>query len=64
MSEIQEFTVQVNHEDGSFWAEVIELPGCFATGDTLDELRESLQEAIALYLHDNPQGGVIRDEQA
>ena len=34
------------------WATVREFPGVFATGDTLDEVRESLQEGIALYLAD------------
>jgi predicted RNase H-like HicB family nuclease len=37
---------------GSYWADVPELPGCFASGDTLDELFESLQEGVALYLAD------------
>jgi len=45
-----ELTARVHHEDDSYWAEVVELPGCFATGDTLDELRDALVEAIALYL--------------
>jgi predicted RNase H-like HicB family nuclease len=43
-------TIQVRFEDGSLWATVDELPGVFATGDTLEELRESLQEGIRLYL--------------
>jgi predicted RNase H-like HicB family nuclease len=42
--------VEVHHEDGSYWAEVRELPGCFASGRDLPELIESVQEAIALYL--------------
>ena len=42
--------VTLHAEDGSFWAEVEELPGCFATGDTLDELSKSLSEAIGMCL--------------
>jgi predicted RNase H-like HicB family nuclease len=42
--------VCVRFEDDSFWATVDEFPGVFATGDNLDELRESLEEGIALYL--------------
>lgn len=42
--------VSVHHEDGSYWAEVQELPGCFASGDTIAELIESVEEAVALYL--------------
>jgi len=60
MSDIQEYTVNVHQEgEGALWAEVVELPGCFASGDTLDELREALEEAISLYLHDHPGRGRI-----
>lgn len=45
-----EFTVRVHDEgQGTLWAEVVELPGCFVTGDSQDELLEGLAEAIALY---------------
>lgn len=39
-------------DDGSYWAEVKELPGCFASGATLDELKEALLEAIRMCLED------------
>ena len=42
-------TVEVHDEDGVLWGRVVELPGCFATGENLDELAEALGEAIALY---------------
>jgi predicted RNase H-like HicB family nuclease len=45
-----ELTVNVHLEDEAYWADVPELPGCFATGDTLDELFDSLREGIQLYL--------------
>lgn len=45
-----EYTVTVHNEDGSYWAEVKELPGCFAAGDTPEELSEALAEAISFYL--------------
>ena len=45
------FTVLVTEEDdGSRWAEVKELPGCFASGFSLDELKEATFEAIQLCL--------------
>lgn len=47
-----ELTARIHIEEGRCWADVSELPGCFAAGDTLDELFESLQEGIALYLAD------------
>ena len=31
------------------WAEISEWPGCFASGETLAELLEAIQEAVALY---------------
>jgi len=37
-------------DDGMYWAEVKELPGCFASGRSLDELKEALFEAIAMCL--------------
>ncbi len=46
----REYRVLVHEEDGSYWAEVAELPGCFASGRDLDELREAVVEAITLYL--------------
>ena len=45
-----ELTAHVHREDGSYWADVPELPACFASGDTLDELFDSLREGIELYL--------------
>jgi predicted RNase H-like HicB family nuclease len=45
-------TVEVHDEDGVLWGQVVELPGCFATGETLDELTEAVGEAIALYQAD------------
>jgi predicted RNase H-like HicB family nuclease len=50
MSVIKELHVNVRHEDDSLWATVEEFPGVFATGDTLDELRQSLEEGISLVL--------------
>lgn len=47
-----EFHALIHEEDGSYWAEVKELPGCFASGATLDELKEALVEAIGMCLED------------
>jgi predicted RNase H-like HicB family nuclease len=46
--------VQVRREGPGYWAHVVELPGCFASGDSLEELRDALAEAIGLYLWDRP----------
>jgi predicted RNase H-like HicB family nuclease len=45
-----ELTARVRHEEGAYWAEVAELPGCFASGQTLDELSDALDESVRLYL--------------
>jgi predicted RNase H-like HicB family nuclease len=45
-----EITANIHLEDGAYWADVPALPGCFASGETLDELMESLREGIGLYL--------------
>jgi predicted RNase H-like HicB family nuclease len=46
----EQLSIVVHIEDGAFWATVDEFPGVFATGDTLEELRESLEEGVSLYL--------------
>ena len=37
-------------EEGGFWAEVPSLPGCVSQGETLDELRGNIREAIEGWL--------------
>ena len=46
----REVHVRVRFEEESFWATVEEYPGVFATGDTLEELRESLEEGLSLVI--------------
>jgi len=50
MPESQQLHVHMRLEDDALWATVDEFPGVLATGDDLDELRESLREGIALML--------------
>jgi predicted RNase H-like HicB family nuclease len=37
-------------DEGGFWAEVPSLPGCLTQGETLDEVKANLHEAIELWL--------------
>ncbi len=37
-------------EDGSYYASVENLPGCFTMAETLDELDGNIREAITSYL--------------
>ena len=41
-------------EEGGYWAEVPDLPGCYTEADTLDELNANIREAISLCLEDAP----------
>ena len=49
----------VVHEEAdlSLWAEVRELPGCFASGFDVDELQDALLEAIQMSLPDGVELG-------
>jgi predicted RNase H-like HicB family nuclease len=57
-----EYTARIHHEDGSYWAEVPDLPGVFASGDTVDELLDALKEAVVLYLGDGDVGATELSE--
>ena len=37
-------------EEGGYWATVPALPGCVSEGDTLEEMRANIREAIECYL--------------
>ncbi len=40
--------------EGGYWAEILDLPGCFTQGQTLDEMYHNLPEAIACHLDVEP----------
>jgi predicted RNase H-like HicB family nuclease len=54
---VQNYAVAI-HEDpgGGFWAEVPALPGCYSQGETVDELKHNIRDAIAGVLE------VLREE--
>ena len=37
-------------EEGGYWAEVPALPGCVSQGETVDEVRSNIREAIEGWL--------------
>ena len=37
-------------EEGGYWAEVPALPGCVSQGETMDEVRTNVREAIEGWL--------------
>jgi predicted RNase H-like HicB family nuclease len=55
-------------DEGGYTVHVPELPGCVSEGDTLDEARQNIREAIDLYLEpveEEPLGeGVVVEELA
>lgn len=52
------FTIAVyDAEEGGYWAEVLELPGCASQGESLDELRENIIDAISAVLEVHAEDG-------
>ena len=51
-------------DEGGFWAEVPALPGCVTQGESLQELRTNLKEAIEgwLSVDDTPQESHADDQ--
>ena len=51
----ERYTVRVHQEPGQeLWAEVLELPGCFATGTDMEDLRQALTEATGAHRGHQP----------
>ncbi|MGA2621700.1 MAG: type II toxin-antitoxin system HicB family antitoxin [Thermoguttaceae bacterium] len=53
-------------EEGGYTVFVPALPGCISEGDTLEDARRNIREAIALYLEPveqpvPPAGGVVEE---
>lgn len=47
------YTVLVHdteEEETGYWAQVVELPGCYTQGETLDDLKVNVQDAIECML--------------
>ena len=48
---IRTYTVLMHEaEEGGYWGEVLELPGCVSQGETREELRHNIREAIEAVL--------------
>ena len=45
---VQKYAVVIHRDpDGGFWGEVPALPGCYSQGETIDELKDNIREAVA-----------------
>ena len=49
-------------EEGGFWAEVPAMPGCVTEGETIDEVRANLREAIEGWLEAGEPGTKVTEE--
>lgn len=47
-------------EEGGFWAEVPDLPGCFTQGETLEELSANIREAVGAWIAAEPCGNLLK----
>jgi predicted RNase H-like HicB family nuclease len=45
-------TIFTPEEEGGYSVSVPDLPGCFSQGDTFEEAKKNIAEAIELYLED------------
>ena len=44
------FAVILHKEDNGYWAEVPALKGCYTQGDTVEEVKSNIKEAITAWL--------------
>lgn len=49
-------------DEGGYWAEVPALPGCVSQGETVDELRSNIREAIEGWLLAADEKGEAADQ--
>ena len=45
--------------DGTIWARVPDLDGCYSCGDTLEEAKEQIKEAIELHIEGLKEEGLF-----
>jgi predicted RNase H-like HicB family nuclease len=60
------YTVLVfeDKDDGGFWAKVAELPGCYTSGESLEEIEVNVKDAISTYLEAIREAGEPEPEPA
>jgi predicted RNase H-like HicB family nuclease len=50
MTRTYEVLIDHDRENGTYWARVPALPGCFTQGDTIPEVLEHAREALELHV--------------
>jgi predicted RNase H-like HicB family nuclease len=48
------FTLEYWEDDGWFVGRILEVPGAFSQGETLDELKENIRDAYNLMIESEP----------
>lgn len=46
------YLFEIHEENGRYWAQGIDLGGCYTQGSTLAELYKNIEEATKLYLEE------------
>jgi predicted RNase H-like HicB family nuclease len=55
-STLKDYTVVIyKAEEGGYYAQCLNFHGCYTQGETIEEIRENIKEAISLYT-DNTDG--------
>jgi predicted RNase H-like HicB family nuclease len=49
-------------EDGTIWARVPDLEGCYSCGETIEEAKQSVKEAIELHIEGLKEEGITVPE--
>jgi predicted RNase H-like HicB family nuclease len=55
---MKRYAVVIEKAGGNYGAHVPDLPGCVSTGDTLEDVRRNIQEAIEFHLEGMREDGV------
>ena len=59
---MRNFAVVIHADpEGGFWGEVPALPGCYSQGETVDELKQNIREAISGVLEVLKEDGHVPD---
>lgn len=53
------YNFKIHKETKGYWAECIELEGCVTQGDTMEELKYNMSEALNLYLSEDDDSKLI-----
>lgn len=56
------YAVVIEKAEGNYSAYVPDLPGCIATGCTLQEVESEIREAIAFHIEDMREDGIVIPE--